>query len=104
MEAKEKQVADAKIHKSGRLAKGIISKKKHPDAPEFKQGKYETLSHFYRRMDKAAQEAIMKAELEVQFDVNFERKGRNKLVVSKTRDPVEEDEPPQSHKLTYVEH
>jgi hypothetical protein len=56
--------------------------------PEFKRGKYETQLHFYRRMDKAAQESITKAELEVQFDVNFERQGKNKLVVSTRKDPL----------------
>lgn len=55
---------------------------------EFKQGKYETQLHFFRRMDKTAQEAITKAELEVQFDVKFERQGKNKLIVSKTTDPL----------------
>ncbi|OQV23838.1 hypothetical protein BV898_02188 [Hypsibius exemplaris] len=55
---------------------------------EFKQGKYESQLGFFRRMDKTAQEAITKAELEVQFDVNFERQGKRKLIVSKNKDPL----------------
>lgn len=55
---------------------------------QFKQGKFETIAHFCKRMDKAAHEAITKAELEVQFDVKFERQGKNKLVVSTEGDPV----------------
>ncbi|GAU93174.1 hypothetical protein RvY_05153 [Ramazzottius varieornatus] len=60
--------------------------------PVFKKGKYEGISHFYRRMDKAAQESITKAELESQFDVKFERTGKNKLTLTNQKDPVLETE------------
>lgn len=90
MEAKKQQDLEKKSPAKRKKKPTIINKAGMAQHPEFKQGKYETLPHFYRRMDKAAQEAITKAELEVQFDVEFEKQGKNKLVISKKKDPVKE--------------
>ena len=78
---------------------------RNPAAPVFKKGKYESVASFYRRMDKAAQESITKAELETQFDVKFERSGKNKLTLSSQTDPVldlDGDAKPETTKTTYV--
>ncbi|XP_055342924.1 coiled-coil domain-containing protein 137-like [Paramacrobiotus metropolitanus] len=72
-----------------RKAKGLLMHQR----PDFKQGKYETLTNFYRRMDKAASDAITKAELEMQFDVHFDKKGKNKLTIAKKKDPVTSEVP-----------
>ena len=95
MEAKEalKSAPSAKRNRNAprnrnKYADLAESGKEKTGAPRFKQGKYETQLSFFRRMDKTAQEAITKAELEMQFDVNFEKQGKNKLVISTRKDPL----------------